>query len=57
MKTISHISPLNWGLNGFYDILIRNGNFTDILPECLYSLGFAAVCMIIALIYHQKKKL
>ena len=50
MKTISHISPLNWGLNGFYDILIRNGNFTDILPECLYSLGFAAVCMIIALI-------
>jgi ABC-2 type transport system permease protein len=57
MKTFSHISPLNWGLNGFYDILIRNGNFRDILPECLYSLAFASVCMIIALVYHRKKKL
>jgi ABC-2 type transport system permease protein len=57
MKTISQISPLNWGLNGFYDILIRNGSLTDILPECLYSLGFAVICMAIAVIYHRKKKL
>ena len=57
MKTISHISPLNWGLNGFYDILIRNGTFRDILPECAYSLAFATVCMVIALVYHRKKKL
>jgi len=57
MKTISQISPLNWGLNGFYDILIRNGTFIDILPECLYSIGFAIICMVIALMYHRKKKL
>ena len=57
MKTISQVSPLNWGLNGFYDILIRNGTFIDILPECAYSLCFAIICMIIALIYHRKKKL
>ena len=57
MKTISRVSPLNWGLNGFYDILIRNGAFIDILPECAYSLGFAAICTVIALIYHRKKKL
>jgi len=57
MKTLSQISPLNWGLNGFYDILIRNGTFSDILPECLYSLGFAAICMVSAIIYHRKKKL
>lgn len=57
MKTISHISPLNWGLNGFYDILIRNGSFMDILPECASSLAFASVCIVVALIYHRKKKL
>ena len=57
MKTISQVSPLNWGLNGFYDILIRNGAFIDILPECAYSLGFAILCMVVALIYHRKKKL
>jgi len=56
MKTISQISPLNWGLNGFYDILIRNGTFIDILPECAYLLAFAIICTIIALVYHRKKK-
>ena len=57
MKIISQISPLNWGLNGFYDILIRNGDFIDILPECAYSLCFATICMIVALVYHRKKKM
>ena len=57
METISQISPLNWGLNGFYDILIRNGKFSDILPECAYSIAFAVVCTAVALIYHSKKKI
>jgi len=57
MKTISKISPLNWGLNGFYDILIRNGTWVDILPECAYSLGFAAVCMGIALGDYRRRKI
>jgi ABC-2 type transport system permease protein len=57
MQTISKISPLNWGLTGFYDILIRNGNVTDILPECIYSLTFSVACTAGALMYHRKKKL
>jgi ABC-2 type transport system permease protein len=57
MQIISKISPLNWGLNGFYDILIRSGSFTDILPKCIFSLTFAVVCMVVAMIYHRKKKL
>jgi len=57
MKTISQISPLNWGLNGFYNILIRSGALMDIIPECLYSLTFAAVFMAVAIMYHRKKKL
>jgi len=57
MKTISQISPLNWGLNGFYDILVRSGTFIDILPECLYSLCFAVSCMGFAILYHRKKRL
>jgi ABC-2 type transport system permease protein len=57
MKTICQVSPLHWGLNGFYDILIRNGTFIDILPECACLLGFASICMVIAIVYHRKKKL
>ena len=53
MNIISKISPLNWGLNGFYEILIRNGMFIDIVPECLYSLCFAIVCFVIALFYRR----
>ena len=57
MKTISHISPLNWGLNGFYNILIRHGTLMDIVPECTYSLGFAAICLAAAIFFHRKKQL
>jgi ABC-2 type transport system permease protein len=57
MKIISQISPLNWGLNGFYTILIRDGTFIDIVPECVYSLCFAIVCTGIALVYNKKRKL
>jgi ABC-2 type transport system permease protein len=56
MQTISHISPLNWGLNGFYDILIRAGGLVDILQECLLLLAFAALCMAVAVVYHRRKK-
>ena len=57
MKTVCLISPLNWGLDGFYDILIRNGNLMDILPECVYLLVFGATGMGFAIIYHRKRKL
>ncbi|MET0760326.1 MAG: ABC transporter permease, partial [Flavobacterium sp.] len=33
MQYVSQISPMNWGLNAFYDVLLRNGSFLDILPE------------------------
>jgi ABC-2 type transport system permease protein len=56
MQTISHISPMNWGLNGFYDILVRNGGFVDIWQECVLLLAFAALCMVVAVVYHIKKK-
>lgn len=35
MKTISVISPLNWGLESFYAVFIRNSSLKDIWPEIL----------------------
>jgi ABC-2 type transport system permease protein len=32
MQIISYISPLNWGLNGFNDIFVRNAGFVEVLP-------------------------
>jgi ABC-2 type transport system permease protein len=56
MQLLSAVSPLNWGLEGFYDVLIRDGGFQDIFPECMASVVFAAICVYIAILYHRKKR-
>ena len=55
-RHISKVSPLNWGLNGFYDILIRGSDISVVLPYMMYLLIFAAFCLLLALYYHQLKK-
>lgn len=55
MQTLSHISPMNWGLNAFYDVFLRNGSFMDILPEISLLLLFFIATTIIAIIYNEKK--
>ncbi|MBN1145136.1 MAG: ABC transporter permease [Bacteroidales bacterium] len=55
-RQISHISPLNWGLNGFYDILVRNAGLANVLQYVLWLILFAAVCIIAALIYQKLRK-
>ncbi|MGG5573215.1 ABC transporter permease [Vibrio diazotrophicus] len=50
MQTLSNISPMSWGLEGFLDIFLRSGGVRDIIPEAialslfgLISLSLAAV--------------
>jgi ABC-2 type transport system permease protein len=57
MQTLSTISPLNWGLEGFYDILIRDASATAILWKCLCSIAFSILCIAIAIIYNKKKRI
>lgn len=56
MQLLSALSPLNWGLEGFYDLFIRGGNLSAVLPECLALLLFAALCMATALVYERKRR-
>jgi ABC-2 type transport system permease protein len=56
MQYVSHISPMNWGLNAFYDVLLRNGNILDILPELFFLLLFFILTTSIAIIYDKKKR-
>ncbi|MCF6297184.1 MAG: ABC transporter permease [Flavobacteriaceae bacterium] len=55
MQILAKISPMNWGLNGFYDVIIRNGSFIDILPE-ISLLGLFFIIMVIISIYYDKVK-
>jgi len=35
MQTLSVLSPMAWGLDGFLDIFLRNGNILDVMKETL----------------------
>ncbi|WP_329806450.1 ABC transporter permease [Flavobacterium facile] len=56
MQVISHISPMNWGLNAFYDVLLRNANAVEILPEIFLLLLFFIITIFIAIQYDKKKR-
>ncbi|MFC2719674.1 MAG: ABC transporter permease [Bacteroidota bacterium] len=56
MQTIAKISPMNWGLQGFYDILLRDGGCSAIAPEIGLLLAFSAICFCISIYYEKFKK-
>jgi ABC-2 type transport system permease protein len=56
MQIISHISPMNWGLNAFYDVLLRKANPVEILPEIFLLLLFFVITIFIAIKYDKKKR-
>jgi ABC-2 type transport system permease protein len=55
MQNITHFSPMAWGLDGFLDVFLRNGNVIDVLPEAgsLFALG--AVAIALALVLSRRK--
>ena len=55
MQLLSNISPMNWGLNGFYDVFLRNATFTEILPEISLLLLFFIVTISISIVYNERK--
>lgn len=56
MQYISHISPMNWSLSAFYDVLLRNGSIVEILPEINLLLLFFIITITIAIGYDKKKR-
>jgi len=55
MQILSNISPMNWGLNAFYDVFLRNSNLAEILPEIGLLFLFFIVTTLIAIVYNEKK--
>lgn len=56
MQIIAQSSPMNWGLEAFYDVLLRNATFWDLLPELFLLVAFFIVTTTIALLYDKKKR-
>lgn len=55
MQNIAAFSPMNWGLNAYYDIILRNAGFAQIAPKLLFLLLFYIIMVIISLLYEKKK--
>ncbi len=56
MQLVSNISPMNWGLNAFYDVFLRQGGLKEVLPEIGLLLLFFIVTVAISVVYDKKKR-
>ncbi|WP_409417710.1 ABC transporter permease [Flavobacterium sp. PS2] len=56
MQIIAKSSPMNWGLNAFYDVLLRNASILEIIPEISLLFLFFIITTTIALAYDKKKR-
>ncbi len=48
MQRIAAYSPMNWGLEGLLDVLLRGADVVGILPEVGRLCGFAAIMLVAA---------
>ncbi|OBQ54705.1 ABC transporter permease [Tamlana sp. s12] len=55
MQVLSNISPMNWGLNAYLDIFLRNTSVVEILPEISLLFLFFITTTLIAIVYNEKK--
>jgi len=56
MISVSKISPLSWGLNAYYDILLRNSNISEVLNYVALLVIFFLLCISFAWYYNRNRK-
>jgi ABC-2 type transport system permease protein len=57
MQKISIISPLNWGLNGFYEIFLKDTGFSNIVGSLIALTLFFAVTLFLSVFFEKVKRL
>ena len=57
MQAISNYSPMAWGLEGFLDIFLRNGNAASVVTESCYLLIFALSMLLLSLFIAARKQI
>jgi len=55
MQKIAAFSPMNWGLNAYYDIILRNSGIGEISKELIFLFLFYVAMVAIALFYERKQ--
>ena len=55
MQKIASFSPMNWGLNAYYDIILRNSGLAGIAKEVIFLFLFYIATLGIYLLYEKKQ--
>ena len=55
LQHISKISPLNWGLESFNNLFLRDVSTVGILPDILKLIGFAIACLAVSIYIHKSR--
>jgi ABC-2 type transport system permease protein len=45
MQKLADLSPMSWGLEGFLDVFLRNGDIGDVWPKALALMGLGIVML------------
>ncbi len=56
MRNISYFSPLNWSLNGFYELFLRGGDIADVLLASLKLFVFFLLTMAVSMAVNKIKR-
>jgi len=55
MQSVAKFSPMNWGLNAYYDIILRNTGICGIAKELIFLFLFYLAMVGMSLIYERKQ--
>jgi ABC-2 type transport system permease protein len=55
MQRLSNLSPMSWGLEGFLDVFLRNGDILDVLPKAILLLAFGTVMLFFTVMVLNKE--
>lgn len=56
MQKLSVLSPMNWALSAFYNVLLREASVAQVFPDIILLLLFFVLTLSIAILYDKKKK-
>lgn len=55
MQNVAKFSPMNWGLNAYYSIILRNGSVFSVAKELILLFLFYIVTVSISIWYERKR--
>ena len=56
MQNIAKLSPMNWGLQAFYDVLLREVSISELCLKISALLLFFGVCVTFSVYYDKAKR-